>query len=209
MRLHSFFRSSASWRVRIALSLKGIEHHQICYALRRGEHRTATYLELNPQGLLPSLQLADGRVLTQSLAICEYLDEIAPNPPLLPKDPIGRATVRSLAQIIACDIHPIQNLKVLDRLTSLGIAEDVVRKWAQTVITDGLDAFEKHLERGDGFFSYGDQPSLADICLVPQLANARRFGVELTWPRIGLVEKACCALPAFQAALPELQPDAV
>lgn len=209
MLLHGFFRSTASWRVRIALALKDIDHHQTCYALRRGEHRAVAYLELNPQGLVPSLQLADGQVLTQSLAICEYLDEIAPNPPLLPKDPIGRATVRSLAQMIACDIHPIQNLKVLDRLTSLGIADDIVRTWAQTVIKEGLDAFEKHLNGRDGRFSYGDQPSLADICLVPQLANARRFGLEPTWPRIGLVEKACCALPAFQAALPERQPDAV
>jgi maleylpyruvate isomerase len=208
MRLHGYFRSSAAWRVRIALALKGLAYDQAPHRLLKGEQHSSEYLALNPQGLVPALELDDGRALTQSLAICEYLDETYPEPPLLPADPVGRATVRSLAQVVACDIHPIQNLKILERLRANGLAEDAVQTWARTVIEEGLGAYEQRLEATAGRFSYGDQPTLADVFLIPQLGNARRFRAELKWPRILAVEAACRELPAFAAALPEAQPDA-
>lgn len=207
--LHGYFRSTASWRVRIALGLKHVEHQNAFHHLRKAEHRAPGYLVLNPQGLLPALELDDGCVLTQSLAICEYLDDLFPEPPLLPRGPYDRARVRALAQVIACDIHPVQNLKVLARLRENGLTEDAVRDWARVTIDEGLTAFAALLDRSPkGAFCFGDQPGLADLCLIPQLGNARRFGVELRWPRLQEIENACAALPAFQTARPDAQPDA-
>jgi maleylpyruvate isomerase len=208
MILHGYFRSTASWRVRIALGLKGLEAVQVAHHLRKGEQRAPAYLTLNPQGLLPSLVTDDGAVLTQSLAIIEYLDEIAPEPALLPAEPVLKAKVRAVAQAVACDIHPVQNLKVLQRLRELGLGEELVQAWASTTIEEGLDAVDLLLADQPGPFAFGDAPSLADLCIVPQLSNARRFGVELRWPRLLALEAACLELPAFQNAAPGQQPDA-
>ena len=208
MILHGYFRSSAAWRVRIALNLKGLSAEPRVHHLRRGEQRAPDYLAVNPQGLLPSLVLDDGSVLTQSLAICEYLDEIHPEPPLLPTDPVGRAQVRAFALAVACDIHPLQNLKVLQALRDRGQSEDQVQSWARTVIDEGLGALEALIAGQPGPFAFGATPSLADLCVIPQIGNARRFGVDLRWPRLAEVEAACSALPAFVAARPENQPDA-
>ncbi|MEN5176225.1 maleylacetoacetate isomerase [Brevundimonas olei] len=208
MILHGYFRSTASWRVRIALGLKGLEAVQVAHHLRKGEQRAPAYLALNPQGLLPSLVTDDGAVLTQSLAIIEYLDELAPEPALLPAEPVLKAKVRAVAQAVACDIHPVQNLKVLQRLRELGLGEELVQAWASTTIEEGLDAVDRLLADQPGPFAFGDAPSLADLCIVPQLGNARRFGVELRWPRLLALEAACLELPAFQNAAPGQQPDA-
>jgi maleylpyruvate isomerase len=205
--LHGFFRSGASYRVRIALNLKGVPYTDAFHHLRKGEHRSPDYLALNPQGLLPALEV-DGAVLTQSLAICEYLDEVYPDPALLPADSIRRAKVRAAAQVIACDIHPIQNLKILDRVRALGVGEDKVTGWAVQVIEEGLDSFVRLIADEQGAYCFGDAVTLADICLVPQFVNARRFGVTLRWPRLQAVEEACLALDAFRCAAPENQPDA-
>ncbi|PVM83465.1 maleylacetoacetate isomerase [Caulobacter endophyticus] len=208
MILHGYFRSTASWRVRIALALKGLPADQVFHHLRRGEQRAPDYLLVNPQGLLPALALDDGRVLTQSLAICEYLDETHPEPPLLPSDPVARAQVRAVAQAIACDIHPVQNLKILARLRDLGLEETAVQGWAAGVIEEGLDAVDTLLADHAGRFAFGDAPGLADLVLVPQLGNARRFGVELRWNRLTDIEAACLELEAFKSAVPSAQPDA-
>ena len=208
MILHGYFRSTASWRVRLALGLMGLEAVQVIHHLRKGEQRAPDYLALNPQGLLPSFVTDDGAVLTQSLAIIEYLDETSPELSLLPADPVGRAKVRAVAQAVACDIHPVQNLKVLQRLRDLGLAEEQVQAWAATVIEEGLDAVDKLLADQPGPFAFGDAPTLADLCIVPQLGNARRFGVEVRWPRLLAIEAACLELPAFQNAVPARQPDA-
>lgn len=207
IRLHGYFRSTASWRVRIALNLKGLQFDQQSWHLRRGEQRSEHYLAINPQGLVPALEI-DGQVLTQSLAICEYLDEKVPNPPLLGDTALERARVRAFAQAIACDIHPVQNLKVLGRLAALGLDETAVTGWARDVISEGLEASARLLPENAGMCCFGDRPTLADICLIPQLANARRFGVELRWPQLERIEKYCLTLPAFAHALPSLQPDA-
>ena len=208
MVLHGYFRSTASWRVRIALNLKGLVAEQVFHHLRKGEQRAPDYLALNPQGLLPTLITDDGAVLTQSLAICEYLDELHPEPPLLPADPLTRAKVRAVAQAIACDIHPVQNLKVLQRLRDLGLGEEAVQSWAASVIEEGLDAVDRLLADAPGPFAFGATPGLADLVLVPQLGNARRFNVELRWPRLLEIEAACLELVAFQTAVPGAQPDA-
>lgn len=208
MILHGYFRSTASWRVRIALGLKGLAADQVDHHLRRGEQRDPAYLKLNPQGLTPAFVTDGGAVLTQSLAICEYLDEVHPAPPLLPSDPVERARVRAVAQAIACDIHPVQNLKVLQRLRDLGQPEEAVTAWAAQVIEEGLDAVETLIAGADGPFAFGAAPGLADLCIVPQLGNARRFGVEVRWPRLKAVEAACLELLAFRDAAPGVQPDA-
>lgn len=208
MILHGYFRSSAAWRVRIALNLKGLTADARFHHLRKGEHRLPDYLAINPQALLPSLALDDGSVLTQSLAICEYLDEVHPEPPLLPADPIERARVRAFAQVIACDIHPLQNLHVLKALSASGQSGDQVQTWARDVIETGFDALEALIDGRPGPFAFGDRPTLADICLVPQIGNARRFGVEMRYPSLERADAACAALPAFIDARPDRQPDA-
>ncbi len=208
MILHGYFRSSAAWRVRIALSLKGLNAEPKYQHLRKGEQRSPEYLAVNPQGLLPSLILDDGAVLTQSLAICEYLDEAHPEPALLPADAVTRAKVRAFSQVIACDIHPLQNLKVLKALEARGQTPEETQLWAREVIAGGFDALETLVAGQSRPFAFGETPSLADICLVPQMANARRFGVELRWPRLLAIEAACSALPAFAETRPDRQPDA-
>jgi maleylpyruvate isomerase len=207
MILHGYFRSTASYRVRLALSLKGLAFETVSHHLRKNEQRTPEFLALNPQGLVPALEVS-GHVLTQSLAICEFLDEVHPDPALLPASPLGRAQVRAAAQVIACDIHPIQNLKILERLHQNGLSEEAVTAWARTTIEEGLVAFDALLPKCAGAFCFGSQPGLADICLIPQLVNARRFGAEIASQRILEIERACLALEAFQQALPEMQPDA-
>ena len=205
--LHGYFRSAASWRVRIALGLKGVEAQHVFHHLRRGEQRAAGYLALNPQGLVPALELADRAVLTQSVAIVEWLDETYAQPPLLPADALGRARVRAFAQVLAADTHPLQNLGVLARLRALGVAETDVQGWAASANLTGLTACEALA--GAGPFCFGDAPGLADICLVPQLGNARRFEVDVgAYPRLLAAEAACMALPAFADAVPGKQPDA-
>jgi maleylpyruvate isomerase len=196
--LHGFFRSSATYRVRIALGLKGLSFDYLSYNLRDQEQRAPAYLALNPQGLVPTLMLGD-QPLTQSLAICEYLDEMHPVPALLPADPLDRAKARAAAYVIACDIHPVQNLKILNRLRALGHGDDAVNIWARDTIEEGLSAFEALLPAHGGAFCFGDAPGLADICLIPQLVNARRFGVALTSERILAIEAACLSVGAFGA----------
>jgi len=189
------------------MGLKGLDRVDRTYHLREGDQRSADYLAINPQGLVPALQ-ADGAVLTQSLAICEYLDELHPEPPLLPADPVERAHVRGFAQAIACDIHPLQNLKVLRMLRARGLDEEAVNGWAREVIETGLEACARLIAERDGPFCFGDRVTLADICLIPQLANARRFGARIDFPRIEAIDAACHALPAFAAAVPSRQADA-
>ncbi|MCR0982181.1 maleylacetoacetate isomerase [Roseomonas populi] len=208
MRLHGYFRSSAAWRVRIALNLKGLVAEQLFRHLRKGEQRAPDYLCLNPQGLLPSLETDDGQVLTQSMAIIEWLDETHPEPRLVPGDALARARIRAFAQAIACDIHPVQNLKVLARLRALGHPEEVVTGWARDTIQEGLEACEGLLQGGEGPLCFGSAPTLADICLVPQLGNARRFGADTSGlARITEAARACAGHPAFAAAAPEKQAD--
>ncbi len=209
MKLHGYFRSSASYRVRIALNLKGLNADQLAYHLRKGEQRDPAYLALNPQGLVPTLQDDRGAVLTQSLAIIEWLDEIHPEPPLLPKEPLHRARVRAFALALACDVHPLQNLKVLAQLRQLGLPEEQVTGWAAWVNREGLAACETLIAGEPGPFCFGEVPTIADLCLVPQLANARRFGVALdAFPRLLNAEAAAKATKAFADAAPERQPDA-
>jgi maleylpyruvate isomerase len=209
MKLHGYFRSSAAYRVRIALNLKGLGAEHLPHHLRKGEQCAPAYLAINPQGLVPALENDAGAVLTQSVAIIEWLDETHPHPPLLPKDILQRAKVRAFALAIACDTHPVQNLKVLARLRELGLPEEKVQDWAAWVNREGLSACETLIRAEPGPFCFGDVPTLADLCLVPQLANARRFGVDVTaYPRLLEAEAAAKALPAFVNAAPEKQPDA-
>jgi maleylpyruvate isomerase len=208
MKLHGYFRSSASYRVRIALNLKGVSADHLPHHLRKGEQRDPAYLAINPQGLVPTLQ-DRGAVITQSLAIIEWLDETHPTPPLLPKDPLRRAKVRAFAMALACDTHPVQNLKVLARLRELGLPEEQVTGWAAWANREGLAACETLIAGEAGPFCFGDAPTLADLCLVPQLANARRFGVDPTaFARLLKAEAAAKNLKAFADAAPERQPDA-
>ena len=209
MKLHGYFRSSASYRVRIALNLKGLSADHLSHHLRKGEQCAPAYLAINPQGFVPTLEDDAGAVLTQSLAIIEWLDETHPEPPLLPADPLQRAKVRAFAMALACDTHPVQNLKVLARLRGLGLAEEKVTDWAAWANREGLAACEALVAHEDGPFCFGAKPTLADLCLVPQLANARRFGVDVAaFPRLLKAEAAAKNLAAFADAAPERQPDA-
>jgi maleylpyruvate isomerase len=209
MKLHGYFRSSASYRVRIALNLKGLAAEHLSHHLRKGEQRDPAYLALNPQGLVPTLIDDAGYALTQSLAIIEWLDETHPTPALLPSDALQRARVRAFALAIACDIHPVQNLKVLTRLRELGHTEDEVTGWAAWANREGLAACETLIADQSGPFCFGAAPTLADVCLVPQLANARRFGVRVEdFPRLLAAETAARSLKAFADAAPERQIDA-
>jgi maleylpyruvate isomerase len=209
VRLHGYFRSSASYRVRIALNLKGLTADHLSHHLRKGEQRDPGYLAINPQGLVPTLQDDEGIILTQSLAIIEWLDETHPEPPLLPQDPLRRAKVRAFAMALACDTHPVQNLKVLARLRQLGLPEEQVTEWAAWANREGLAACETLIAGETGPFCFGAAPTIADLCLVPQLFNARRFGVALeAFPRLLQAEAAAKAVKAFADAAPERQPDA-
>jgi maleylpyruvate isomerase len=209
MKLHGYFRSSAAYRVRIALNLKGLTADHLPHHLRKGEQRDPAYLAINPQGLVPTLEDDSGAILTQSLAIIEWLDETRPQPPLLPKDPLRRARVRAFAMAVACDTHPVQNTKVLARLRELGLGEDAVTAWAAWVNREGLGPCEKLIAHEPGPFCFGSAPTLADICLVPQLGNARRFGVDVNaYPRLLQAEAAAKAMKAFADAAPDRQGDA-
>ncbi len=212
MKLYDYFRSSASYRVRIALNLKGVRPERGFVHLRRGAQRDETFLALNPQGLVPALVLDGGRVLTQSLAILEYLEETHPSPPLLPAGAEARARVRCIALSIACDIHPLDNLRVLDYLTgTLGATREAKDDWYKHWIDVGLAALERQMSRdpATGRFCHGEAATLADVCLVPQLANARRVEMDLSpYPTLLRIEAACLAIPAFAAAAPAKQPDA-
>jgi maleylpyruvate isomerase len=209
MKLHGYFRSSASYRVRIALNLKGLRAEHLPHHLRKGEQCAPAYLALNPQGFVPALEDGSGTVLTQSLAIIEWLDETHPEPPLLPRDPLARAKVRAFAMALACDTHPVQNLKVLARLREMGLPEEQVTGWAAWANREGLTACETLIAHEPGPFCFGAAPTIADLCLVPQLANARRFGVDVAaFPRLLQAEAAAKALAAFADAAPERQRDA-
>ena len=211
MKLYNFFRSSAAFRARIALNLKGLEYERVAKAFARNEHRAADYLALNPQGLIPALEL-DGAVISQSIAIIEYLDEVYPQPRLLPAEPLARAHVRSLALAIACDIHPLNNLRVLNYLRqNLGQNEDGVNTWYRHWVSEGFRGLELEVARHSNAQRYccGDSLSLADVCLVPQMYNARRFDVDLTpFPKLVAISSHLESLPAFASARPEAQPDA-
>jgi maleylpyruvate isomerase len=209
MILYDYFRSSAAYRVRIALNLKGLEAEQRFIHLRKGEQRAPGYLKTNPQGLVPTLMVGD-QALTQSMAIIEYLDETHPQPPLLPASPEDRAWVRAIAQVIACDIHPVDNLRVLQYLERLGVDAAARDAWYVHWITEGFSAIEPRLAaRASGSFCLGDAPTIADVFLVPQVANARRLKMSLdAFPRIRAVNDACLAHPAFDRAQPARQPDA-
>ena len=209
MKLHGYFRSSAAYRVRIALNLKGLSPEHLPHHLRKGEQCAPAYLALNPQGLVPTLENDAGAILTQSLAIIEWLDETYPGPPLLPDDSLRRAKVRAFAMALACDTHPVQNLKVLARLRQLGLPEEKVTEWAAWANREGLAACEILIAGEEGPFCFGAAPTLADLCLVPQLANARRFGVDVTaYPRLLKAEAAAREMKAFADAAPDRQPDA-
>ena len=211
MKLYTYFRSSAAYRVRIALNLKAIPYTPVFVHLTRGggEQHAATYRAVNPAGLVPALELDDGTVITQSLAIMAYLDEAYPTPSLYPDDVMARAKVRNFAATIVADIHPLNNLRVLRYLKrELHQEQAVIDAWYRHWIAEGLPALEAMLT-DFGPFCFGHAPTLADICLVPQLANARRYDCPLeAFPRLLRAEAACQALPAFQAAAPEKQPDA-
>ncbi len=211
MKLYTYFRSSAAFRVRIALNLKGLSYEQAFVHLGKGEHRLPEFAAINPQGLLPALE-DDGQLMRQSLAIIEYLEEKRPNPPLLPKDLRGRARVRALALLVACEIHPLNNPRVLNYLTkSLGRSEDEKNAWYRHWVRDGLAKFESCLNAaaGTGKFCHGDVPTVADCFLVPQIFNARRFDCETTHaPSAMRIFDTCMKLEAFDRAQPSKQPDA-
>jgi len=210
MQLYSFFRSSAAYRVRIALNLKGMHYDTVAIHLQKegGLNRRADYKAVNPQMRIPALRLDSGEVLIQSLAIVEYLDEIHPQPPFLPRDPIERANVRALAQIIACDIHPLNNVGALRYLKNeFGQDQAKIDAWYHHWILEGFSAIEPMVKGSP--YAFGPEITLADICIVPQVANARRFKVPLDgFPRIVAVDAACSTHTAFAAARPENQPDA-
>ena len=210
LRLFGYWRSSAAYRVRIGLNLKALAFEQVPLDLRTGAHRSPDYMSLNPQGLVPALQIGDQAVLTQSIAILEWLEEACPTPPLLPPDAISRALVRGMVSIIACDIHPLNNLRVLQVLReSYQRNETEVNDWIARWISDGFAALERMIEKhGDGF-AFGTSPTLVDCHLVPQVFSARRFGVDLgSFPQCVAAAETAERLTSFQSAHPSIQPDA-
>ena len=210
MKLYNYFRSSASFRVRIALGLKGLAYDYVPVHIAKGEHKAADYQAVSPAMLVPTLQLDAGDLLSQSMAIIEYLDEAHPQPPLLPADALGRAHVRALSQLIACEIHPINNLRVLKYLTAqLKVSEDDKNAWYRHWVRSGLEAFEGQLAAlPQGRYCFGDTPTLADCCLVPQIFNGKRFNVNFDGlPRTMAAFEACMALDAFANAQPSRCPD--
>ena len=211
MKLYNFFRSGTSHRLRIALNLKGLATDYVAVDLRTEAHLKATFKAIHPQGFVPALDTGE-QVLIQSPAIIEWLEEKYPTPALLPQDPDARAHVRALAAIVGCDVHPINNRRILEYLRKhFGANEDAINAWCATWITDGFQAYEALLaaDTTRGAFSYGTTPTLADVYLVPQIESARRFKVDLTqWPLISAVEAACMQLDAFKNAAPMQQPDA-
>lgn len=211
MKLYGFFRSGTSHRLRIALNLKGLAYEQVAVDLRREEHLGAAYRAVNPQQLVPALEV-EGRVLIQSPAIIEWLEERYPEPPLLPADAGERAQVRALAAIVGCDIHPVNNRRILEALRHrFGADEAAVNDWCGSWIAAGFDAFEAlvRVQECPGAFAFGGQPTLADVYLVPQIESARRFKVDLArWPRLAAIDEACGQLEAFRRAAPAVQPDA-
>ncbi|ATD63978.1 MULTISPECIES: maleylacetoacetate isomerase [Janthinobacterium] len=215
MKLYTYFRSSAAYRVRIALNVKGIDYDSIPVHLLQdgGQQLLPAYRAVNPSALVPALD-DDGAILTQSLAMLEYLDETRPAVPLLPGDALGRARVRALALAIACDAHPLTNLRVLKYLkNTLGLSDEAKQEWYRHWMAEGLAAVEALLAQGDpagtGLFCHGDSPTMADCCLVPQVFNAQRFAIDLApYPRVARIHAHCAGLPAFAAAHPSRQPDA-
>jgi maleylacetoacetate isomerase len=212
MKVYGYFRSSAAYRLRIAMALKGIGHEFESIHLTRdgGEQKKPDFLKINPQGLVPALVTDGGDVLTQSLAIIEYLDEVHPEPAFLPADPLARARVRAFSQAIACDIHPLNNLRVLKYITGeMGLGEDAKLDWYRHWIDEGFKGLEGLLADGSTPFCFGDTPGLADICLVPQVFNAQRFDCDLSpYPRCLEIAARCNEIEAFADAAPGKQPDA-
>jgi len=210
LKLYTYFRSSAAFRVRIALNLKGLKYQPRFVHLPKGEHRAAEYAEVNAQALLPTLELDDGTRFTQSLAIIEYLDEKHPEPRLIPKDAISRARVRSLALLVACEIHPLNNLRVLQHLKkALGQSQEQIDTWYRYWVADGLAKLEAELAGKAGKFCHGDAPTMADCCLVPQIFNAKRYNSDLApYPTTLRLFENCMKLEAFDRAQPSKQPDA-
>lgn len=209
MRLYSYYRSSAAYRVRIALALKGVEFDYVAVNLLRAQQHSGDYMAKNPQGLVPALETDDGELIGQSVAIMEWLEETCPGPALLPADPLLRARVRSMVNSIACDIHPLNNMSVTNYLQNpLGVTPEQVRSWYAQWIYRGYDAIEKTLEANSGRCCFGDEPSMADACLVPQTYNALRFKVDISdYPNIQRVFKYCNTLAAFVRAHPDNQAD--
>jgi maleylacetoacetate isomerase len=208
MKLYSYWRSTTSYRVRIALNLKGVAYETAPVDLVAGQQRAPDYRAINPIGGVPALVLEDGAVLTQSMAILEWLEAARPEPALLPPDPVEAAKVRAAAMVVACDIHPVNNLKVVQKLKGLGHDQAAATAWMNDWMAEGLTAFQALLPT-DTPFCFGDVPSLADLCLVPQLYNAHRWGCDLTGlSRLTEIEAQCLARPEFADARPETQPDA-
>lgn len=210
MRLYSYYRSSAAYRVRIALALKGLDYDYVAVNLLKAQQKSSDYMAANPQGLVPALETDAGELIAQSVAILEWLEETASGPALLPVDPLQRALVRSMVNSISCDIHPLNNISVLNYLKNpLGASPEQVQQWYASWVYRGYDAIEKTLQQYSGNCCFGDQPTLADVCLVPQTYNAMRFKVDLgAYPAICRVWEYCNSLPAFVAAHPDQQADA-
>jgi len=208
-RLHSFWQAAAPFRVRIGLNLKGLTYDYVPVNLARGEQGEAPYRGLNPQGLTPALE-TEGRILTQSLAILEWLDEVHPQPPILPAAPFDRAVVRAMAGVVACDIHPLNNRRVVRRLPEMGIDAEGVTAWTLDWVRDGFNALEPMIAAHGAGFAFGGTPTIADCCIVPQAYAADvRYGMDLSeWPRLAAVYARALDHPAFQAAHPDRQPDA-